>query len=221
MTGRFDLAIFDCDGVLIDSEWIACAVDAEVLSECGYPITTQEVVSRFAGVPGPQMMAEIEAELGKRLPADISSRIATKVAERYKTDLKPINGVAETLGVLDIAKCVASSSAPEKLTLSLIQTGLFDLFYPHIYSASLVPVGKPEPDIFLFAARQKQVEPKRCVVIEDSVAGVKAARAAGMYTVGFIGGTHCLEGHESALTDAGAHVVMSAFNQLEIIMKYD
>lgn len=220
MTGRFDLAIFDCDGVLIDSEWIACAIDAEVLSACGYPITTEEVVARFAGVPGPQMFSEIEEELGKPLPADIASQIATKVMERYETDLKPINGVVEAVEMLEVAKCVASSSGPLKLTQSLIQTGLFELFYPSIYSTRLVSAGKPEPDIFLFAARQQQIDPDRCVVIEDSIAGVKAARAAGMYTIGFTGGTHCPEGHDAVLRDAGAHAVMESFSQLKTLMQH-
>jgi HAD superfamily hydrolase (TIGR01509 family) len=160
------------------------------------------------------MFAQIEREMGRPLPASLSDEIAARVAERYGAELKPIRHVAETLVLLDLPICVASSSKPAKLSLGLIQTGLFDYFYPHIYSTSLVAQGKPAPDIFLFAARQMGKDPAHCVVVEDSISGVRAARAAGMYAIGFAGGTHCPPGHAGELLDAGADIVIDQFSEL-------
>jgi len=209
-----DLIIFDCDGVLIDSEVIACDVDAEFLTGAGYPITTEDVIRRFAGVSGPEMIAEIERELGRSLPADFRSAVEQRVLERFRTDLQAISGAREHLPHLNIPRCVASNSAPSKLCLGLIEARLFDLFYPHIFSASLVANGKPEPDLFLHAAQQMGVSPEKCVVVEDSVAGVTGARAAGMTTVGFVGGSHCPDGQAGRLLAAGATTVIDALCRL-------
>jgi HAD superfamily hydrolase (TIGR01509 family) len=209
-----ELIIFDCDGVLIDSEWIACSVDAELLTANGYPISTEEVVRRFAGVSGDEMLAQIESELGYRLSPDLDQQIAERVVQRYRDELKPIAGAADTLALLQLPVCVASSSKPAKLTLGLTQAGLFERFHPHIFSTSLVRYGKPAPDIFLFAAAKMGKRPSGCVVVEDSIAGVKAARAAGMYAVGFSGGTHCPPGHAAHLLDAGAQIVIDRLDEL-------
>lgn len=215
---QFDLVIFDCDGVLLDSEWIACAVDAELLTTHGFPITTDEVIRRFTGVPNHAMFAEIECQLGYPLPAELPVKISARLAERYRTDLKPITNVAETLAELSLPACVASSSMPAKLGLGLIQVGLFEHFYPHIFSTSLVANGKPAPDLFLFAADQMGKSPEGCAVVEDSVAGIRAARAAGMFAIGFTGGSHCPPDHASRLVAAGAQVVIERFSELPAVL---
>ena len=213
-----DLIIFDCDGVLIDSEIIACGADAEELSRIGYPITVDEVVRRFAGVPNGQMFAEIERELGRPLPPDLEDRVESKVLQRYRNGLEPIARVRETISTLAWPFCVASSSKPQKLTLGLSETGLFDLCHPNIFSSTLVDKGKPAPDLFLFAAERMQVAPGRCIVIEDSVAGVTAARAAGMRILGFFGGSHCSPEHGDLLRRAGAELVFKSFSLVPAIV---
>ena len=203
-----DLVIFDCDGVLIDSELIACTADADALRELGYEITPEEVVERFAGTPAEVMHKAIEAELGRPLPDDFDDRLGQRIFEKYRTELQPIEGIAEVLRALPYRKCVASSSRPAKLALGLVETGLFDLVYPHIFSTALVPRGKPHPDIFLYAARVMGAEVSECIVIEDSVAGVTAAKSAGMAVIGFVGGSHCPPDQTEKLKSAGAERVI-------------
>ncbi len=209
-----DLIIFDCDGVLIDSEVIASQIDAEELTRLGYPITADEMIRRYSGVSGADMYADIERRLGRALPADIDDRAEERMMENYRNGLDAIPYVRETLQVLPWRRCVASSSRPVKLSLGLIQAGLFEVFYPHIFSTVLVERGKPAPDLFLFAARQMNASPDRCVVVEDSVAGVRAAKAAGMRALGFVGGSHCMAEHAAALRQAGAEIVLDRFDQL-------
>ena len=175
-----DLVIFDCDGVLIDSELIACSADAEALSEIGYPVTTEDVIERFAGVPADAMYKTIETGMGRALPGDFKARVDQRILDKYRMELKPIEGIKDALSQIELKKCVASSSTPSKLALGLVETGLFDLVYPHVFSTVLVERGKPHPDIFLYAARVMGVDTSKCIVVEDSVAGVTAATAAGM-----------------------------------------
>ncbi|MEO1612141.1 MAG: HAD-IA family hydrolase [Pseudomonadota bacterium] len=195
--------IFDCDGVLIDSEGMVCALEAEALTRAGYPITGREVARRFAGVPGPLLYAEIEAETGLTLPPTLHQEVQEAAIAAYQRDLKPLPGAKTFLESLDRPFCVASSSAPAKLALGLVMTELYDLLYPNIFSASLVAKGKPFPDIFLYAAERMGADPADCLVIEDSVAGAKAAAAAGMRCVGFTGGGHIAPGHGEALRREG------------------
>ena len=210
-----DLVIFDCDGVLIDSELIACTADAEALSEIGYAITTAQVVERFAGVPADAMYETIEAELGHALPGDFKARVDQRILDKYRTELKPIEGIKDVLTRLEITKCVASSSSPSKLALGLVETGVFDLVYPHVFSTALVERGKPHPDIFLYAARVMGTDVSKCIVVEDSVAGVTAARAAGMRAIGFTGGSHCAPDHTDRLIAAGADTVIDQMRLLQ------
>ncbi|MEO1284374.1 MAG: HAD family phosphatase [Pseudomonadota bacterium] len=209
-----DLVIFDCDGVLIDSEVIACAADAEALSTIGYPITIERVVERFAGVPADAMYETIEAEMGHALPADFKDQVDQRILDKYRTELTAIEGIKEVLSEIRVKKCVASSSTPSKLALGLVETGVFDLVYPHVFSTVLVERGKPHPDIFLYSARVMGVDVSKCVVVEDSVAGVTAAKAAGMRAIGFTGGSHCLRGHADKLIAAGAEIVIDEMHLL-------
>src|SRR3954447_140986 len=161
-----DLIIFDCDGVLIDSEIVVCRIAAGELTRLGYPITTEGVIERFAGRPDREMRAEIESDWGKPLPADYTSRINELVEQAYHRELRVISGVVDVLDALDVPVCVASSSFPEKLRLGLEVVGLYERFAPNIISATFVAHGKPEPDVFIFAAGWMKVPPKNCVVIE-------------------------------------------------------
>lgn len=211
---RFDLVIFDCDGVLIDSETLAAQVHADALAELGYSTTAAEMIRRFTGVPDREMYQIIEGEWGQSLPGDYDKRTSAALWHRYATDLRPIAHVGEVLAEISRPKCVASSSTPEKLRLSLTLTGLYDRFAPDIFSATQVRRGRPAPDLFLFAAEQMGVAPTRCLVIEDSVAGVKAAVAAGMRVMGFTGGSHCGPDHAPALLDEGAEITFDNLRRL-------
>jgi HAD superfamily hydrolase (TIGR01509 family) len=200
--------IFDCDGVLVDSEVLACRIDAEILTDLGIPYTADEIMSQFVGGSLKDMMARIEADRGCKLPADFGERLNRTLFARFETDLRPIPGVRDAILALPYRRCVASSSAPDRIALSLRVTGLADLF-DHTFSATQVRRGKPAPDLFLFAADRMSVRPEDCVVIEDSRFGVEAARAAGMRVIGFTGGGHCGPDHAARLDQAGAHRVIA------------
>jgi HAD superfamily hydrolase (TIGR01509 family) len=199
-----ELIIFDCDGVLIDSEVIACRADAACLAEIGIAISAEEIMDRYLGISAEEMCRDIELRLGRSLPVGFAEMMRARVAAAFATDLAPIAGVAAMLDELPFRRCVASSSAVERLRHSLSLTGLLDYFEPHIFSAAQVARGKPAPDLFLFAASAMKTAPVDCVVIEDSVPGVQAAVAAGMRVIGFTGGGHCRPGHAERLGDAGA-----------------
>lgn len=207
--GAVELVVFDCDGVLIDSEIIACEVEAEELSKIGYKVSCADVAERFVGMPSNKVYEVVERELGHALPQGFESRLYKKILERYRTDLREIGGANEVISLLDTKKCVASSSEPAKLALGLIEAGLFELLYPFIYSTTLVARGKPHPDLFEYSAKSMGVSASECLVVEDSVAGVTAARAAGMRVVGFYGGSHCSPLHSEKLYAAGACAVIS------------
>ncbi|MEM6615308.1 MAG: HAD family hydrolase [Pseudomonadota bacterium] len=210
----FDLVIFDCDGVLIDSEIISNAVNAEHLTRLGYEISTEEVIRRYTGCPIKEMLAEIEADLGKPLPDYFLPGADAEIERRYLDELKPIDGITAVLDAIRKPKCVASSTYMKKLRWSLELTDLIDRLDPHIFSASQVKRGKPAPDLFLFAAARMGAEPQHCIVIEDSVAGVQAGVSAGMPVIGFTGGGHTYPGHRERLLEAGADCVFNSMKDL-------
>lgn len=214
MPQKFDLVIFDCDGVLLDSEIIACTADAEAFQQIGYDISTEQVAKRFSGMPDEAVDHIIEKELGKPLPDHFRANIKRIVLEKYRTEMRPIAGAKSVLEQLKTRKCIASSASPAKLALGLIETNMFELVYPHIYSARLVERGKPHPDIFEYAAKMMDVPAAHCLVVEDSVAGVTAAVAAGMKCIGFTGGSHCYAEHDERLRKAGAYHVIERLDQL-------
>jgi HAD superfamily hydrolase (TIGR01509 family) len=207
------LLIFDCDGVLVDSEVLACRIDAEILTDLGIPYTIDEIMTQFVGGSLKDMMARIETDRGCTLPADFADVLNRTLFARFETDLRPIAGIREAVQALAVPRCVASSSSPERIALSLRVTGLADLF-DHAFSASQVPRGKPAPDLFLHAAAQMGYAPETCVVIEDSRFGVEAARAAGMQVIGFTGGGHCTQGYAAVLEQTGAHRVIDRMADL-------
>jgi len=215
---KFDLVIFDCDGVLVDSEVISCRAHAEVLSRHGYSITEQQVLERFLGVSDREARLIIEAEIGRRLPADFEAQVKYAALQFYGGDLRAISYVDEAIAAIDLPKCVASSGTPEKIRHGLTCTGLYDRLAPHIFSASQVANGKPAPDLFLFAAAQMKTPPRRCLVIEDSLPGIAGAVAAGMTVLGFHGGSHCRPGYAATLRAAGADMTFDDMRQLPALI---
>lgn len=207
------LLIFDCDGVLVDSEVLACRIDAEVLAGFGIVLSPEDIMRRFVGMSLKDMVRTLEADHGRPLPEDFGAILNRALFARFETDLRPIPGVREAMAALPYPRCVASSSVPERIALSLRVTGLADLF-DHVFSATEVPRGKPAPDLFLHAASRMGARPEDCVVIEDSVAGVQAALAAGMRVIGFTGGGHCGPNHAERLRRAGAATVTARMADL-------
>jgi HAD superfamily hydrolase (TIGR01509 family) len=214
LNATIDLIIFDCDGVLVDSEVISCRAHAETLTRHGYPITPDQVFDRFLGRSMRQATAEIEAEMGRGLPDDFHTKVYAEVFRLFAASLQATPHVEETLAAIALPKCVASSGPPEKISASLNRVGLYDRFAPHIFSAVQVRHGKPAPDLFLFAAEQMRTPPARCLVIEDSLAGVTAALAAGMVVLGYHGGSHCRPDTADTLRAAGAAVTFDDMRQL-------
>jgi HAD superfamily hydrolase (TIGR01509 family) len=201
------LVIFDCDGVLVDSEILACDVQARALAEYGLSLSGAEVAARFLGVSARDMRAALEADLGRPLPDDHEARCGAELQDLFRRELKPVEGIRQivsALGATGHPRCVASSSSPERIALALDVVGLHDAFRPNIFSSTQVARGKPAPDLFLHAAGLMGFSPESCIVVEDSVNGVRAARDAGMLVAGFLGGTHCRPDHGKDLVRAGA-----------------
>jgi HAD superfamily hydrolase (TIGR01509 family) len=214
LSSSIDLIIFDCDGVLVDSEVISCRAHAETLTRHGYPITADQVFDRFLGHSMRKATLEIEAELGRPLPDDFHTQVYAEIFRLFAVSLQATPHIGEALAAIMLPVCVASSGPPEKISTSLNHVGLYDRFAPHIFSAVQVKNGKPAPDLFLFAAGQMQASPARCLVIEDSVAGVTAGCAAGMTVLGFHGGSHCRPNTADTLRAAGAAVTFDDMRQL-------
>ena len=184
------LVIFDCDGVLVDSEPLSVSVLIDAMRDVGVDMSEEDVYSRFLGKSLATLVDTLETEFDVFIDQAFLDRIRNDLYERFRHELRPIDGIAETLDVLAAPRCVASSSQLERIRLSLGVTGLLERLEPHIFSASMVKRGKPAPDLFLHAAREMGVAPARCLVIEDSPAGIMAARAAGMTVFAFTGGSH-------------------------------
>jgi HAD superfamily hydrolase (TIGR01509 family) len=222
LNANVDLVIFDCDGVLVDSEVISCRAHSTMLTRHGYPITADQVLDRFLGVSDREARLIIEAELGRRLPDDFEAQVKQATLQFYADDLPTIPHIGEAIAAIGLAKCVASSGTPEKIRHGLECAGLYDLLAPNIFSATQVKRGKPAPDLFLFAAEQMRTSPERCVVIEDSVPGITGALAAGMTVLGFHGGSHCRPGYGETLRAAGAILTFDDMRQLpDLIAQID
>jgi HAD superfamily hydrolase (TIGR01509 family) len=184
------LVIFDCDGVLVDSEPLAMRVLLEGLTAAGCAIDEATAYERFLGRSLASMQAVLRNELGVELSQEQLEAMRLRLFEVYRQELVPIPGIVAALDQLTIPRCVASSSQSERLRFSLEVTGLLPRFAPHLFSASMVARGKPAPDLFLHVAERMGVAPADCLVVEDSAAGIEAARRAGMRVFGFVGGSH-------------------------------
>jgi HAD superfamily hydrolase (TIGR01509 family) len=215
------LIIFDCDGVLLDSEIISLAVNAEMLTKLGLPHTIEQVRERFLGVTADAFNALIESDLGGPIPEWFEYASQNRLEEEFKQSLRATHGILDILGDFPYPICVASNSRLTRLQSTLTQTKLYSHFYPYIYSSQMVAKGKPAPDLFLYAANNMGFDVHDCIVIEDSVNGVKAAIAADMLCFGFVGGSHCVSGHENELSSAGAKTIFSNMYDLpELIEEF-
>ncbi len=213
--GRFDLVIFDLDGVLVDSEPISSRITAAALAEAGIEISEAEVYERFLGISTGSMLRTIEAERGRRLPASFQETLRARVLRAFEHELEPVAGVRGVLDALALKRCVASSSHPERIRRSLELVSLLDRLAPHLFSATMVERAKPAPDLFLLAAARMATDPARCLVVEDSVVGVQAGKAAGMTVFGFTGASHArAEAHPPRLAAAGADAVFAEMSAL-------
>ena len=217
VNGGFSAIIFDCDGVLVDSEILGLDASAHYLSEHGFSWSPGDLVRLFTGfrddVFAARLSEEYEKIHGNGPPSGFfEGLVETRRARRHL--LKPVDGAATALRAVGAPKAVASSSRTEFLISKMQRTGLYDLVAPHVYSADAVAHGKPAPDVFLLAADKLEVEPAQCLVIEDSANGVEAGRRAGMEVWGFLGGGHCFDGHGARLTAAGAKRNVESFDAL-------
>ena len=207
------LIIFDCDGVLVDSE----VIDARIRSECfqaeGFPITVQEL-AEHSGISRAGLIELVQSRFGRPLPEGFMETTRAKIMSTFTDELRAIEGVSELLRSLAIPVCVASNSYPDRVRHALEVTGLWQFFDPHVFSAAMVKRGTPAPDLFLFAANRLNVSPADCLVIEDSAHGTVAAQAAGMAVVGFCGGSHCSIGHAERLLGAGCMRVFAQMSEL-------
>ncbi|MGY3617926.1 HAD family hydrolase [Bradyrhizobium sp. USDA 10063] len=199
-----DLVIFDCDGVLVDSEVLSCQCLSEVLRDCGIELSKDDALNLFLGRSTAAVL-HYYREDRRLVPETFLAKLKVRVRERFEHSLQPIAGISSLVSRLQTPFCVASSSDLDRVSLSLALTGLAAHFGDRLYTAQMVARGKPAPDLFLYAAAQMQAAPARTLVIEDSVSGVAAAKAAGMTVWGFVGGSHyhSRDGH-GILYDAGA-----------------
>jgi HAD superfamily hydrolase (TIGR01509 family) len=211
--------IFDCDGVLVDSEVLIHAIELAALAELGMPYESAPFKARFLGMSNPDYYAALDADAMERLGQPIRHLMQPKMKERvrkvFDEELQAVPGAGAAVASLRLPRAVASSSGVEALDYKLKKLGLWDVFAPHVYSAEHVARAKPAPDLFLHAATQLQIAPADCLVIEDSVNGVKAGLAAGMTVWGFSGGGHMDEALSARLADAGAHRLVAHWAEAE------
>jgi HAD superfamily hydrolase (TIGR01509 family) len=209
------VVIFDCNGVLVDSESIAAGVLAEAFKRVGMALTVESMTRRFHGRRPADIFAAVEAATGKTLPLDFSSTVAAETLRRLRAELQAIPHAAHALTWIRGPKAVASSSPHNRIRASLEVTGLIRFFEPRLFSASDVRKGKPAPDLFLLAAARSQVEPAQCIVVEDSAPGIAAAAAAGMTPIGFVGGSHAAGRLAKDLVATGARTVIADMRALK------
>jgi HAD superfamily hydrolase (TIGR01509 family) len=208
---RYKAILWDCDGVLIDSEILACTASVDVLREEGVDITLQEYIERFLGKNRPQILAEIG--FSGTFPTE---KHKARKKFLFDSQLKPIPGIHDVLSSLSLPMAIASGSDPERLQYTLGLTNLLKYFKEHVYSSESVKNGKPAPDIFLYAAEKLRVAPADCLVIEDSSHGVAAAKAAGMDVYAFTGGSHMTENLRNKLVAAKPNAI---FDDMSIFLK--
>lgn len=214
------LLIFDCDGVIIDSTILHTEAEAECFQNLGITLTQIQLKERFAGVSDADVFRVLETETGIKIPADMRSRLDQEKRALFAKKLKVMPGLQDILeDIRNIPSCVASGSSADMLNYTLTLTNLVSFFGPRIFSADMVSRGKPFPDLFLYAAARMGVRPEDSIVIEDSVAGVRAGKAAGCKVIGFIGGSHCDEHHGEMLLEAGADYTLSFLGDLPDLLK--
>ena len=212
--GAISVNIFDCNGVLVDSEQLAATAAAHEFTRVGIPITSELVMRYFLGRRPADMFAAVEAATRRKLPAHFADTVAMATLERLRVELRAMPHATHALTWLRGPKCVASSSSRDRIRASLEITGLAR-FFDFQFSASDVANGKPAPDLFLHAAARMGVKACDCIVVEDSPAGVTAATTAGMAAIGFVGGGHATAPLGEQLIQAGARTVVADLRHLK------
>jgi HAD superfamily hydrolase (TIGR01509 family) len=207
--------VFDCDGVLIDSEGLAADALVAELSCRRMNVPVAEALEHFTGLSAADAAQELHARYGFVIPDDFWDRVRGRREDLYRAKLKPADGIFALLESISDPKCVASSSSPASLKSSLSLVSLWDHFTPHIFSSVFVKNGKPAPDLFLFAAERMRASPQDCVVIEDSLAGIRAAKAAHMRVLGYVGGSHCSAEHIERVQGEGVEKIFRSHNELK------
>jgi beta-phosphoglucomutase-like phosphatase (HAD superfamily) len=205
------LVIFDFDGTLVDSEFIAAQVEADLLTKAGFPISGEEISETYAGLIFKDILLRIEAISEVPLSASLIGEAEVLVDRRLRRDVREIEGAAAAVRAAGPRRCICSNSRTERIRFMLDKTGLGSLFQDEeVISAMSIPSGrtKPAPDVFLFAAERFGAKPAETFVVEDSVHGIHGAKAAGMRVIGFTGASHSYPGHADALTEAGAETVI-------------
>jgi len=206
--------IFDFDGVIADSEIIANRVLARLVTEAGFPTRLEDSLRRYCGRRWADVARRVEADLGGPLPAGFQAQLLDETLAAFSAELTQTAGARSFIRRFAHApRCIASSSAMPRLSHCLTLLGLEKLFRGRVISADMARRGKPAPDIFLLAAGRLRIAPRRCIVIEDSPAGVRAGCAAGMTVIGFCGGSHVRAGHAARLRAAGAHHVVASWRE--------
>jgi HAD superfamily hydrolase (TIGR01509 family) len=212
------VVIFDCNGVLVDSEPLATAIVSQAFKRAGFLLTPEVVARYFTGRRPTDMFAEVESAAGRKLPPDFAASVAGETLRRFRIELRATKHVSHALSWLRGPKCVASSSTIDRIRLSLESTDLIRYFDPYLFSASDMRNGKPAPDLFLHVAHKMRVAPAGCIVVEDSAVGVAAGVAAGMTAIGFVGGSHAGPQLASHLRAAGARAVISDMRALKSVI---
>jgi beta-phosphoglucomutase-like phosphatase (HAD superfamily) len=209
------VVIFDCNGVLVDSEPLATAILSQEFMHAGFPLTPDMIARYFIGRRPEDMFADVEFATGRKLPAGFAEGVVESILRRFRSELRPTLHAAYALSWLRGPKCVASSSSLERIRVSLEGTGLIRFFEPNLFSANDVCNGKPAPDLLLYAAGKMGVEPGACIVVEDSPVGVTAGVVAGMTVIGFAGASHAGSDTTDQLRAAGARDVITDLRALK------
>jgi len=210
-----ELIIFDCDGVLVDSEIIAARIEADLLTAAGYPISGEELSQAYAGLTFKDILLKVEEKSQIPFQASLIDQAEVLVDRRLASEVRAIEGAAAAVAATRTKRCICSNSRTERLDAMLVRTGLKRFFEGRVFSALETPTGKPKPapDVFLFAAEAMGADPALTFVIEDSVHGIAAAKAAGMRVIGFTGAAHSYPGHADHLTEAGAETVIRRWSE--------
>ena len=212
--------IFDFDGVIADSEVLSNMVLAEIVSELGVPTTIEDAYRDYMGKRFNDVIDAIEKTIGRALPPSFAAQYQDRTLQRFRQELTPIAGARDFIvKFVELPRCIASSSSPDRLALCLEVLRMTDLFEDRVFSASNVARGKPHPDIFLHAASQIGVPACECIVIEDSASGVLAGRAAGATVIGLLAAGHIRDGHAETLKRAGAHHIAADYGEIEQIVR--
>ena len=209
------MIIFDCNGVLVDSEPLATSIVSHEFMRAGFNLAPEVVARYFTGRRAADMFAEVELASGRKLPGDFAATVAAATLRRFREHLRPMAHVGHALTWLRGRKCVASSASLDRIRVSLEATGLLRYFDPYLFSAVDIAKGKPAPDLYLHVAARTGAKPHECIVVEDSPVGVAAAAAAGMTPIGFLGGSHAGPQLGAHLIAAGARTVIADMRALK------